>query len=345
MNLVSLVSRQAMPNVLPVLMFKPDIVFLLSTPEELDCGRHLQSLFSSKKIKVFLYDNINAYDDEALLKRLNEIFDKYADGIILNVTGGTKMMAIPAYEYFRKRNKPVFYCNTDGHSIIHLLPERKIEFINAQISITDYLYSYGYKIEEEKNFSKELGVSKFLDWLLPDKLPSFIPFADRIRREVKLDEPRITRRIGDYQFEKMLDISRVKHFSTDTIIKVNANFFHGNWFEAVTEQIIKETLKCETKSGVKIVSPGGNKNEIDTLFIRNQQLYLVSCKSGKTEGQGTKEHLAELEVLRNLTGGTFAKALFIYANKTPERILSRAKEFKIKALPITQLKNYLENEI
>lgn len=345
MNIVCLVSRQAMANVLPVLMFKPQNVFLLSTSEELDCGRHLQSLFSSKNIKVFLYDNINAYDDEALIKRLNEIFDKYADDIVLNVTGGTKMMAIPAYEYFRERNKPVFYCNTDGHEIIHLFPQRKIEKINVQISITDYLVSNGYKIEEEKNFSKELGVPSFLDWLLPDKLSSFIPFADKVRREVKLDEPRTTRHIGDYQFEKMLDITRVKHFPTDTIIKVNANFFHGNWFEAVTEKIVKDTLQCETKSGVKIVSPAGNKNEIDTLFIKNQQLYLVSCKSGKTEGQGIKEHLAELEVLRSLTGGTFAKALFIYANKTPERILYRAKEFKIKALPITQLKTYLENEI
>jgi hypothetical protein len=344
MNLVCLVSRQAMANVLPALMFKPKNIFLFCTPQELNCGRHLQSLLTSKGIKVFLFDNIDAYDDSNLLKRLDHVFEKYGENIMLNVTGGTKMMAIPAYEYFRERNKAVFYCNTKNDQIVHLLPDKKTAKIDVDLTIKDYLSAYGYTIEEEKNYSKDLDVNKFIDWVLPDKLESFGSFADKVRKSIKLDEPRITRRFGDFQFEKIFDVSRIKHYPTDTILKVTSNFTHGNWFELVVERIIKDTLKCETKSGVKIVSPGGIKNEIDTLFIRKHQLYLVSCKSGKTEGQGIKEHLAELDVLRNLTGGTFGKALFVYSDKLSDRLSQRAKEFNIQTIPITKLNKYFENE-
>jgi hypothetical protein len=211
------------------------------------------------------------------------------------------------------------------------------------MKINDYLSAYGYRISETKDYSKEIGVKGFIDFIFPDKLESFISIASRIRKDIKLDVPHVTRRFGDYQIQKIFNMLRVKHFPTDTIIKVAANFFHGYWFEAVVEKIIYNYISQELITGVKIISPGGNENEIDVLFLKNNQLYLVSCKSGNIERKGMKEHLAELDVLRNLTGGTFGKALFIYPDTIPENLLIRAKEFKIIPFPITKLKEYFEN--
>lgn len=344
-KIVCLVSRQPMANLLPVLMYNPKKVFLLGTTEEISTAYHLKVLLEEKKIETVLYDDIRPYDDTKLIDKLTQIIQENPDDIYLNVTGGTKLMAISAYEFFLKNNKPVFYCNTNDNSIIHLLPEKFIFPLSVDVSIEDYLGVYGYKIFEEKKFSSELGVTKFLEWLYPDKLNSFITFADKLRTVVNLNEPRISRRIGDYLFEKHFDIARVKHFPSDTILKVSADFFHGNWFEAAVEKILLDVLCCNVKSGVKIISSKGIKNEIDHLLVYNQQLFLFSCKSGKIGKAGMKEHLAELEVLRTLTGGTFGKAFFIFTSEIPEVLENRAKEFNIKPVPITQLEKFLRDEI
>ncbi len=344
-TIVCLISRQPMANLLPVLMYRPEKVFLLGTKEEISAGYHLKVLCEEKKIKTVLYDDIFPYDDVKLLDILSLIIRDNPEGIYLNVTGGTKLMAISAYEFFLKHQKPVFYCNTNDNSIIHLLPEKRSVPLKADISIEDYLAVYGYSIVDAKNFAAEIGVSKFLEWLLPDKLESFIPFADKVRQGVKLNELRLTRRFGDFQFEKHFDIARVKHFPSDTILKVSADFFHGKWFEAAAEKIIRNELCCNVKSGVKIVSSKGIQNEIDILLVYKHQLYLFSCKSGKIDKAGMKEHLAELEVLRTLTGGTFGKAFFIYASQIPEILENRANEFKIKPIPINQLEKKISDEI
>lgn len=340
MYLVCLVSRQAMANVIPFLMYKPSNVFLLSTEQEKECAIHLQSFFTKKKSKVYLYNDIDAYDSKNLIKRLDEIFNKYSDNdITLNITGGTKIMALTAYEYFKEKQKSIFYCNTGSLEILNLFPQKKSEPININISIEDYLAAYGYEITNEKNINFGEDIENFLNIIFPSNINSFTKFVNKVRAEKSLNTPRFNFADKEFKIEKHYDVCRLEHISSKTFIKSGGDFVFGNWLEFLTAKILSKALKSEIKIGVKIVSPENNYNEIDVMFVKNYQLNIVSCKSGSFKNTGIKEHLSELEVLRNLTGGTFGKAYFVYSNDKNEQIINRANELKIKAVHISELNN------
>jgi len=99
-----LVSRQAMANVLPVLMYKPAKVMFFATPEEKRTANNLEKLFKEKRITVFRKDDLNAYDYISFKSMIKEQLNKITDSdVCLNVTGGTKLMALAAYEAFNSK--------------------------------------------------------------------------------------------------------------------------------------------------------------------------------------------------------------------------------------------------
>jgi hypothetical protein len=330
MNLVCLVSRQAMANVLPVFMYQPQNVFLLSTPEEINCARHLQSLFMKKGIKVFLYDDISAYDDIDLNTKLELIFSSFEKDIFLNVTGGTKPMALAAYEYFRKNNKPVFYCNTEHLGIIHLLPLRKIENLKTNITIENYLAAYGYKIEEEKSARLDFAYETLFAEIEKDQLlDEFIKFTDSVRKALDKESYQTVNSIKkNFSFQKtpanfVLALPNVK---PPLKYKFGAKeFLFGDWLEYYVYWKFKSLNPDEMKIGVKIVSDNQIRNEIDLIILKNYKLYLISCKSGKAENAA----LYELETLRAITSGTFGKGVAVLSSTPSENIIQRAKELSI----------------
>jgi hypothetical protein len=332
MNIVSLVSHQAMPNVLPVLMYKPKNVFLLSTPEELGCGKHLQKLFTKKGIKVFLYDNVSAYDNLNLNKILDDIFHKHNDDLHLNLTGGTKLMAIAAYEYFRKKGKPVYYCNTEHMEIINLLPFRNTEVLKTILTIEDYLAAYGYKIVKTKSLKKEINYEEFFELLEKENLfNEFIQFTSSVRKAFSENiNQTIISKQKTFSFQKTpsnfilgLNIGRNNRKYKFT----TRDFIFGDWLEYYVYGKMKLSSTSQVELGVKIVSENNVENEIDLLILKNYKLYLISCKSGKTENSA----LYELETLRSLAGGTFSKGVAIILDKIAksDNLINRAKGLNI----------------
>lgn len=326
-TLVCLVSRQPMANVLPVLMFKPDLVYLLSTKEELKCGKHLQNLFNKNNIKTILYDNIDAYDNKILIERLDKIFSNSNFSITLNSTGGTKIMAISAYEYFRNKNYPVIYCNTEDKKIIHLLPERRTEELKAELKIEEYLASYGYKIKEEKPMLLDFDYEELFTLIEKNNLMNeFVDFTTSVRKALSEETYKtINSNNKNFSFQKTpsnfllllkIDNQNLKYkFLTK-------DFLFGNWLEYYVFWKYKYLNPDEIKIGVKIVSENDIRNEVDIILLKNYKLYLISCKSGKAENNT----LYELETLRSFISGTYGKGIVVFSNNPNENIIKRANE-------------------
>ncbi|MDH7604081.1 MAG: DUF1887 family CARF protein [Melioribacter sp.] len=332
-----LVSRQSMANVLPVFMFRPNNVILFSTPEEKRSADNLQKLFLSKSISVKRIDGLNAYDFINFKKIVSEELYNSIGETILNITGGTKLMALAAYEAFAEKNKRIIYCDTEHQHIITLLPDYKIENLKAEITIKDYLLSYGYHIKETKDISI---VSKFyplFDFILKNKLmQEFISFFKKIRETHIEDYPKknldsfnknfhISKNFDTYTFH--FDPKNRKSFSL-----TSSQYKLGDWLEYYIYYILKEKYKLNPLTGVKIVSAENVENEIDVLVLKDYKLYNYSCKSGKADNQ---YDLFQLETLRNITSGTFGKGIFITTNKGSKKFLERAKELYIKTINIS----------
>jgi len=325
-----LVSRQAMANVLPVLMYKPKQVILFATPEEKRTANNLEKLFHKKGIAIIRKDNLDAYDYisfRSIIK--NELEKLNTSDVCLNVTGGTKLMALAAYEAFAEKDKSIIYCDTEHQHIISLFPDYKIEELKTDLSIEDYLLSYGYSIKETKDSSiieKFTPLFKFIEE--KNLLKEFTLLLQKSRERNINDSPRmhISSNNKNFSLEKNFDKYSI-HFNKDAITLNSSNFKLGDWLEYYVYYLLKEKYNLEPLSGVKIVSDDGVENEIDALVIKDYKLYNYSCKSGKSDNQFD---LFQLETLRNITSGTFGKGIFVAAKKGSKKFVDRAKELNIK---------------
>ena len=336
-----LVSRQAMANVLPVMMYKPVKVMLFATPEEKRTANNLEKLFKEKRITVFRKDDLNAYDYISFKSMIKEQLNKITDSdVCLNVTGGTKLMALAAYEAFAENNKTVIYCDTEHKHIISLFPEYKIEDLNAKISIEDYLLSYGYLIKEIKDSSVIERFYPLFEFIIQNSLiKEFIALLEKVREKNISNYPRLNIQSNDknFLFAKNYDNYSIQ-FDKKNITLNSSTFKLGDWLEYYVYYILKEKYNLEPLSGVKIVSDEGIENEIDALVLKDYKLYNYSCKSGKVYNQFD---LFQLETLRIITSGTFGKGVFVSAYKGSKKFLDRAKELNIKTICITSDQNSL----
>lgn len=339
-----LVSRQSMANVLPVLMFKPQQVVLFSTPEEKKSADNLEKLFQLKKIKVKRVDGLDAYNYLKFKDEVKQQLKNFEEEIILNVTGGTKLMALAAYEAFAEKDKKIIYCDTEHQKIISLMPEYKIENLQADISIEDYLLSYGYHIKETKDFSLIEKFYPLFEFIIDKKImEEFINFFKYIREKHVEDRPRITilSKNRNFYFYKNFDNYSIQfNPHNKKSISINITEYRlGDWLEYYVYYILKEKYKLNPLTGVKIISDENVENEIDVLVLKDYKLYNYSCKSGKSDNQ---YDLFQLETLRNITSGTFGKGIFVTANKHSEKFFNRAKELSIKVI---QVQNTMELDL
>ncbi len=101
-----LVSAQATPNLLPVLdeAWRPKKVVLACSAQMKHAAVGLRSVIQAKcpGLGVETLNLPNAYDYTALSDTFLTYLAEHADdNIALNVTGGTKLMAVAAQEVFR----------------------------------------------------------------------------------------------------------------------------------------------------------------------------------------------------------------------------------------------------
>ena len=164
-----LISDQAAPSLLPILDpdFKPkEAVFLVSDKMKSN-AEALEKVFKEKNIKVTLVRIENIYDFHEMENCFIELIDQYeGKNIALNVTGGTKLMAIVAQNTFAMGGKPIFYVDSDNNQILFISRDEKGQSIpnkmlNCQIDLKTYLSSYGmvYKSAKQPMASERLLIN------------------------------------------------------------------------------------------------------------------------------------------------------------------------------------------
>lgn len=347
LTMYCLVSRQAMANVLPVFMYNPSSVVLFTTPEENQCADNLEKLFKSKKISVKRKDNLDAYDYNSFKETVKQELEQSDTVVWLNVTGGTKLMALAAYEAFAEKDKKIIYCDTEHQKIITLFPKYYSEELKANLDIKDYLNSYGYEIVEHKNIINEDQFFELFSFVEQNNaMPSFLDLFKQLRNkfasETEFKQVKFTIATDNklFQFQKNYDNYFIQYGNPKkkSIKIATSEFKSGDWLEYYVYYLLKKKKGLSPLVGVKLKNTEGVENEIDVIVLNNYRLNIFSCKSGKKDNQFD---LYQLETLRNITSGTFGKGIFVTANKHSVKFLNRAKELSIKVFQISN-KNDLD---
>lgn len=143
MKLVCLVGEQPIPNLLPIISLQPESVLLACTETTKKVAKNLVAMLPSSNIR-----EITDYNLSDAIAQLKELCDAQT---IINLTGGTKLMALAAYEVARSFQLPFIYLRSQGKvSLLQRFewnedgPHQVSEVpLPALISIQDYLRAHG----------------------------------------------------------------------------------------------------------------------------------------------------------------------------------------------------------
>lgn len=344
-TLVCLISRQVMANLIPILTLDIQKVVLLYTKEEQRSHSNIKQAIEGIGRDIRLEEHlIGAYDFEGVQQLCRKLIQENNE-IVLNTTGGTKVMAFAAYSAFNHEKKPIFYLDSFDNKAIYFNPYKVTEHI-VKIPLEIMLAAHGYKILNFRSV-QELETRKSLVIFIGNFYYQLYGCLAQYRRymfnNIKYFSPIIFRELG-------FEISWVKNggirikYGNKTILLSDYDYLNGLWLEELTYWYIHDKGWDDLKVGVslsyqgQIIEESDTLNEVDLMGIKNGKLYLFSCKAGITKD---KKDIFELEALRSLAGGTFGKAYFI--NSMPiikeKHIVDRCKELKI---PVFDHQNFLE---
>ncbi|MDH2998913.1 hypothetical protein A1D22_03435 [Pasteurellaceae bacterium LFhippo2] len=368
-----LVSAQAAANLLPILdsEFKPkEAIFLVSETMKKE-AELLEKAFKAEKVKVTLFPISNEFDFETAENEIFEILTKFKPNteiedlnIALNLTGGTKVMAIAALNIFTMNGKPAFYVNTDEQSIVLLSQSGRSHSIalNPNLNLQNYLLGYGFDIQSQNKMispSTDLFSDYFIqnyskNWTLISKLNGYVRNTHKnIYRFTNEDE------VITELYNFLYDVAEKKLISfNDELIdfknKDTATLLGGAWLEHYLYKQIKG-LDCinDIAMSIEISNPNynknkrafdkdnlGQKNELDIAFIAKEKLHIIECKTVRMNEKGEEEKddviIYKLQALRNELGAK-TKACLVSYRPISDSVRNRAKEANIKIIEGTEV--------
>lgn len=358
-----------MANLLPLLIEKPEQAIFLVSPEMTTQAGRLEKLLHPRGIKITTRE-IPAYDFDTVSAICEEIVHETpatATGLTLNVTGGTKVAALAAFQAFYFQNRRIIYLNTSDNLLLQLSPESssmKIE--KNHIKTKDYLVAYGMNPTSDVHSpaKRRPGLHELSETLISDgdllsKLNSAIERQRKKDSAINLN----LNELGN-NAEALANIlhttgaaeqtsSNNLHISTPE----NIFFCQGGWLEEFVYWSIKDlSIKhLDVAMNVKVEWDGKGKrpteNEFDVLFTHNNRLHIISCKTSNPDretptGDKATETLNELDTLADRAGGLFGRAMLVSARKFRDADRERAKKMKIElmdGLEVLRLKDRIQS--
>lgn len=287
--LISLISDQQIPNVLFIKEINPDINIFVTTESMERKGQANKlintlglSISSVKKIVV----NQESFND--VINKLSEVVRiTDEDELIINITGGTKIMSIASYYFGRRKGAKIYYLPIGSNRFIKIFPdtEPKEREINFSISLREYLNAY-FKAEDKEYFKfgslqrDERESDRMMDLYINGKLDRIIELIrekDGRKKDIEVNE----------EMEVLLREISFVPINRKILSKYESRYITGGWFEEWVYYKIKRIFNLSEE----YISIGVNRNETDTtiqndfdvMFTVKNKLGVIECKTSLKE--------------------------------------------------------------
>lgn len=351
--LVSIVSDQAIPNIIAAEAFRPDLHVLLLT----DAGRYLhiasRIISALKDIdSTYITRNIDPYDPQSVVKALDGIPGiKHAEQVVVNITGGTKIMAIGAINWCAAHDISAVYVDTEDRMLIRVRESSScppcLPDTIPSLSLEHFALAHGVTIvggnREQSPFKpNEHVIDNLKDYLYRNEktLKNYASIAlneiDCWKRLVggKDKAPDVPEDKYNKFLKKMAGLGIIKSSFNNTwrinegpktsLIKELPQLGkYGTPLELwVYYHLVNRKEIEDLRWGVDLLwaSPSGETvgNEVDILAVARSRLSVISCKLGDNVDSG---EIPKVKELANQMGGTFARAAVVLTEKGLENLL------------------------
>jgi hypothetical protein len=352
-----LVSAQAAPNLLPSLdpSLKPNKAVLLVTKKMQKQADALQAVLIETGVKVERVALDDEHDFAKLGDALIEVATKH-DGadITLNLTGGTKLMALAAQSVAEAAGWRMFYVDVDTDEVIWLgkqaAPKQKL---SQSLRLSHYLRAYGYTPQggiERPALSanhKQLLEQLVLNvGSLEQPLGQLNYLAQQAQDKHRLSITMTQQQSDSRKLEALLRI-----FEQASALKVNGDviefgseqdlsFAKGGWLEHHVFRSVSDLSGPlglrDTAANLTVVdATTGVKNEMDVAVMARNRLYVIECKTARMDNDEhpkANDTLFKLSEVCRRVGGSGAQGMLASYRPVRESEKKLAKALNIKVV-------------
>ena len=340
MNMIALVSDQRMQNVIPVMQKGAgydQLVLVMS--RDRSTGKPLPRYErSAEDLKTVLGPCVSAvtisdrYVDPFNIDHIRETVAGLIGDLrgtsetVVNISGGTKPMAIGALQAAQSLAIRSLYTDTENGEILWLSPDGSIntDFIDVHhLDVSAYIRAYGETVASAvKVDDLPQEQVKWATLIGDNHRVMFDNIINRVNRQVRIarqNGPHLPIRCAVAPSKQSRAIIQELeneglwrwHAASEEIEMVDrksAIFLNGIWVEVYAA--VKMEASDAFDDVLLNVTLTGVEGEIDIAAVSNGKLVLIECKSNLT----TSEHLGKLDSFRRRLGGSFAKAYYARAS-------------------------------
>jgi Domain of unknown function (DUF1887). len=366
--LISLISDQTIPNILAIHHFRPDELLFIST-EEMERKNKISAILMTLELLGLKCQNDSVIVREDSILNCHKKLSKWIEGkedseFVVNLTGGTKIMSIAAYEFFKDYSSKMIYIPIPKNEFIVPFPKKQPAEpvkLDLRLSVIEYLTAYGLTVTNESHLSRyrEEAIKRreLSAWIVEnyDNLKNLLTILGGVLRDHRSKKQFALKCkfCGATREEKQL-LSRLNFaYEEDTISKKidksGINYLTGGWLEEFCFVKVSELVGKGIDSaviGLKIKNRLGRDNEFDIMFTRNNALYFIECKSLDQHNDKSTDALYKVGALQNEFGlrvESFLVTTSPYILKDEEikqSIQARAEQFKTTVIPPSKVSQF-----
>lgn len=364
---VCLVSEQTVPNILGIFHFKPEKVVFCTTKRMEDEQRtdsiintlKLYGLDYSKKHERIVVDQDCLEDCES---KFEKVTSKYRNNrLIVNLTGGTKIMVLGAYNAFKDIAEQMIYTPIPKNEYLIVHPRqaecRSPVSLNLRLSVEAYVTAYGIKVDNRNNIEQLKSNAKIKKEICRWMAEHYLEIEDiLIELYDKLKDHRDDRHLTlkfNYPVKKQaeMDFLKMLNFQKGSIdmklSKQEIRFLTGDWLSDFCFNELLDLSVDDCVTGIELISPKGAKNEFDVMFTKDNALYIVECKSLRQRHDKEADILYKISALQHEFGlkvkgflVSTARNIISDVGNIKESIIKRADQCKTQVIHPDEIKDF-----
>jgi len=368
--LISLVSEQTIPNILAIHHFKPDELLFITT-DEMQKKRKIEAIINTLRELRLNYEgksNILVVQEDSILdchRKIDKWIENREDSeFVVNLTGGTKIMSIAAYEYFKDYSSKMIYIPIPKNEFIIPFPKKspgKPTELTLRLSVIQYLTAYGLDIVNRarlRGYEEDaIQRKKLSEWIIAnyEDLHNILVWLSGNLRSHR-DEKELHFE-GSFQNAnnnevKLLDNLHLAHdgkFVSKRLTRSEMRYLTGGWLEEFCFNNVLEFVNRgidDVAIGLKLKNAQGRDNEFDVMFTKENALYFVECKSLDQHDDKDLNVLYKIGALQKEFGLKVKSFLvttspyILKNNEIRQSVKARAEQFNTEIIPPAEVRNF-----
>lgn len=334
-------------------MYEPgDRMLFIAANEDFECITPLVNCLKMDKgvvERIVLRRDADKYTYEHICRTINSKLDAQTEYCV-NLAGGTRYMALSVQHVFSNYHSSFYYIQTRENLIVKTIFDNSIYDnddvimpIHYRMSLAEYFEVYG--------LTHDLDTPKPLVSDIPQVQHTFNLFTKKMLDSSDYKVMEVLRE--KYRGWKYLDIKEVETTINDRMIPIpnlskflnyikfepaekgilntaELDYLTGGWFEEYVYYLIKTVIQPdEIAIGVHIdgCTEIKHNNELDVCFIKNNQFFVIECKSGISSESMFNEIVYKVSALKEVLLGVACQSYIFSLKKDPTGDLKKIAKY------------------